>query len=75
MDGTSITTSSFTVTGPSGAAVGTVSYNSTTKVATFTPSTALAPTTTYTAKLATTIHDTSGMALANTYTWTFTTGT
>src|ERR671935_193228 len=39
MDATTITSSSFTLTGPSGAVAASVSYNATTKTATLTPST------------------------------------
>jgi methionine-rich copper-binding protein CopC len=63
----------FTLTGPNSQAVtGTTSYNSSTNTATFTPSAALAPSTTYTATVsgATT---SSGIAMTGPYSWSFTT--
>ena len=65
--------STFTLTGPAGAVAATVSYNSSTKVATLAPSAALAANTTYTANLTSGIADTSGNSLAATG-WSFTTG-
>jgi hypothetical protein len=75
MDASSLTTSSFTLKGPGGVAVpSTVSYNGTTKVATLTPSSALAANTTYTVQLDTTVRGADGMTLASPVTWSFTTG-
>jgi hypothetical protein len=63
----------FTLTGPNNTPVaGTVSYNSTTFVTTFTPSAALAAATAYTATVSGAT-DTSGTAMAAPYSWTFTT--
>lgn len=74
MDATTINTSTFTVTGPAGAAVtGTVTFSGTT--ATFTPAASLAATTLYTATITTGAKNPSGTALASNFVWTFTTGT
>ena len=77
MDSATITASgTFTlaVAGVGGAAVtGTVSYAGTT--ATFTPSSALTPSTQFTATITTAAQDLSGNALAANYVWSFTTGT
>jgi hypothetical protein len=74
MNATTISTSTFLVTGPGGAPVtGTVTYSGTT--ATFTPNAALAATTLYTATITTGARDPVGNALASNFVWTFTTGT
>lgn len=63
----------LTLTGPGGVAIaGTVAYNSGTKTATFTPSSALSWTTGYTATLQS-VTDLSGNVLTAPYTWSFTT--
>jgi stringent starvation protein B len=69
MNASTITTSSFTVGGVSGS----VSYNSGTYMATFTPSANLSYSTTYTANLSTAITDAAGNPLASAYSWSFTT--
>jgi hypothetical protein len=75
MDPLTITTADLTVTGPGGAALtGTVSYDSPSKVATFTPSSNLAPNTLYTATVTTGAKDLAGNALASNFSWTFTSG-
>jgi len=75
MNPATITTSTFTLTGASAASVsGQVAYNSTTNIATFTPSGALAVNTAYTVTITTGAHDTFGNALASNFVWTFTTG-
>ena len=71
MDGTTITTSTFTVTDASGAVSGTVSYSGST--ATFTPAADLSTDTTYTATITTGAKSASGVALASDYSWSFTT--
>src|SRR5204862_328581 len=63
MDATTITSSSFTLTGPSGAVAATVGYAGTT--ATLTPNAALANNTTYTASLSTTVKAADDVALAS----------
>jgi hypothetical protein len=77
MDSATITaTGTFTlaVAGVGGAAVsGTVSYTG--SIATFTPSSALTPSTEFTATITTAAQDLSGNALAANYVWSFTTGT
>lgn len=72
LDGASVTSSSFSLEGPGSTPVaGNVSYAS--NVATFTPSSALAQNTTYTARLTTAIEDSSGNNLESAYSWSFTT--
>jgi hypothetical protein len=73
MNSASITASSFTLLNGSTAVAGAVTYDSTTKTATFTPSAKLAFSTVYTASLTTAIRDTSGYPLVSNYTWSFTT--
>jgi uncharacterized repeat protein (TIGR01451 family) len=74
MDGSTFTDSSFTLTGPSGAVAGVVSYDAGTRTATFTPAAALDPTASYTAKITTAVKDAYGIALGADYIWSFTTG-
>ena len=69
MASATITTSSFTLD----SVAGSVSYGSGIGTATFTPSTNLADTTTYTATLSTAITDIAGNPLSEAYTWSFTT--
>ena len=79
MDALTITTASFTLTGPGGNPVtGTVSYDAASNTATFTPSSNLAPNTTFTATVgggANGVKDLAGNPLATDKVWTFTTGT
>jgi methionine-rich copper-binding protein CopC len=64
----------FALTNPSDATIATtLSYNSTTNVATWTPTAALAPNTTYTATI-TNATDGNGDTMSAPVTWTFTTG-
>src|SRR5205085_2297616 len=51
MHATTLTPSSFTLTGPVGAVAATIAYNASTNTVTLDPTSALAPNTTYTAKL------------------------
>lgn len=75
MNPTSINGSTFTLAGPGTTAVtGTVSYDASSTTATFTPSSALLATTAYTATITTGATDEYGIALANNFVWTFTTG-
>jgi hypothetical protein len=63
----------FTLADPGGTSVpGTLSYNSSTNTATFTPSAPLASATTYTGTVSGAL-DTSGTPMANPFTWSFTT--
>src|SRR5205823_13094562 len=65
MDPATITTASWTLKKPDGATVpATVGYDGATNTATLTPSAALAPATTYTAALDTTVKAADGTALA-----------
>jgi hypothetical protein len=72
MDASTITTSSFTLSN-GGAVSGTVSYDSGTYTATFTPDAKLDGNTTYTATLSTAITSAGGIPLASAYSWSFTT--
>jgi O-glycosyl hydrolase len=74
MNGATLTPSTFTLTATGfPVATGTVAYNTGTQTATFTPSPALAPNTTYTATITTGAQGATGAALASNDTWTFTT--
>ena len=74
MNGATLTTSTFTLTATGfPAATGTVTYNTGTQTAIFTPSPALASSTAYTATITTGAQGATGAALASNYTWTFTT--
>ncbi len=76
MNSSTITASSFTLTGPGNTSIqGTVAYNSGSSVATFTPAANLAYNTTYTATLSTSIMSSTGVALSAPFTWSFTTTT
>jgi hypothetical protein len=79
MDPATITTATFTVTGPGTTPVaGTVTYNATTNTATFTATADLAASTTFTATIhggASGVKDTAGNAFPSNKVWTFTTGT
>jgi hypothetical protein len=75
MDPTTISTASFTLVGPNAAAVpGTVSYSTADNIATFTPGSAIAASTSFTATLTTRVKDLTGNALAANFVWSFTTG-
>ncbi len=74
MDPSTITASTFTLTGPGSTPVaGTAAYSVSTGVAVFTPTSALTPSTTYTATITTGAKDASANALATSYIWVFTT--
>ncbi len=75
MNPATITSTSFTLQGPGGAAVaGLVAYAAVGDTATFTPTVNLAPSTLYTATITTGATDLAGNALAANYVWIFTTG-
>jgi hypothetical protein len=75
MDSTTLSSSTFTVTDPELLpVVGTVSYDTSGTTATFTPTSALAPGTVYTASITTGVRDLGGNALAPAVSWSFTTG-
>jgi hypothetical protein len=75
MDPTSLSTTTFKLTGPNSASVaGQVTYNAGSNTAIFTPTTALALGTIYTATVTTGAKDAFGNALATNFVWTFTTG-
>jgi hypothetical protein len=75
MDPSTINTGTFTVAGPGVTSVtGTVSYHATSNVATFTPTTSLTSSATFTATVTTGAKDLSGNPLAANKVWTFMTG-
>ncbi len=75
MNASSLTASTFTLADQSGNSVaGTVTYSSSNNTATFTPMAALAYGTQYTATITTGATDSNGTALAENYSWNFTTG-
>ncbi len=74
MSAATITAGSFTVTAGSTPIAGSISYNSGSRTAYFDPTTALPAFTYFTVTLTTGIQDTSGNALTQNYSWSFTTG-
>jgi hypothetical protein len=75
MNPATIDGTTFTLTGPGTApVVGVVTYSASNNTATFTPSSALALSTLYTATITTGATDEYGIALASNFAWTFTTG-
>jgi Ice-binding-like/Bacterial Ig-like domain len=76
MNPTTITTATFTVTGPGATAVaGAVTYVAGSNTAIFTPAANLTASTVYTATITTGAMSAGGNALAANFVWTFTTGT
>jgi Domain of unknown function (DUF4082)/Bacterial Ig-like domain len=74
MDASTITAANVQLLTPASAVVpATVAYNATTRVATLTPSSPLATSTTYTARVTTGVKDSSGTAMGAQYSWTLTT--
>jgi hypothetical protein len=74
MNPATINGSTFTLTGPNAASIpGQAGYNTSTNIATFTPSATLSPSTTYTATITTGAKDTYGNSLAANKQWMFTT--
>ena len=70
----SLTTTSFTLACPAGTpVVAAVTYDATTRVATLTPSVALPPSTLCIATVTTAAQDTTGIALASNFVWSFVT--
>jgi len=72
MDSTTITAATFTLKRGATPVDGAVSYTGVTAV--FTPATNLVADTLYVARITNGVHDASGHALANDYSWSFTTG-
>jgi hypothetical protein len=73
MNPATISTASFAMSGPGVTPVtGTVSYNASTYIARFTPSSALTPGTAYSATVTTGVEDMAGNALAGNHVWSFT---
>ncbi len=76
MDSTTITGSTFTLTGPGTTAVtGTVNYSQIGATATFTPTNALATGVVFTATITTGVKDLAGNPIASLFSWSFTAGT
>ena len=74
MDPATISTANFLVTGPGATPVtGTVAYDVSSKIATFTPASNLAANTVYGATITTGAKDLAGNALASNFAWSFTT--
>jgi Ice-binding-like/Bacterial Ig-like domain len=74
MNASTITTTSFTVVGPGATPVaGTVAYNPSTNMASFTPTSALTASTSYTATITSGAKDVAGNAMAASKLWNFTT--
>jgi Ice-binding-like/Bacterial Ig-like domain len=74
MTASTITTATFTLTGPGATPVaGTVLYAASTNIARFSPTSALTPSTAYTATITSGAKDVAGNALASNHVWTFTT--
>ena len=73
MDSSTINTSSFTLKKGTTSVSGSVTYDFSTNKATFTPSSNLSYSTTYTATITTGVKDSAGNAMASNYTWSFTT--
>jgi hypothetical protein len=74
MNASTITTGTFTVTGPGSTPVaGTVAYDASTQIARFTPTNALTDGTAYIATVTTGVKDVAGNALASSHVWNFTT--
>jgi hypothetical protein len=74
MNASTITTATFTVSGAGPTPVtGTVAYSASTDIARFTPTSALAAGTAYTATITTGAKDVAGNALASNHVWSFTT--
>src|SRR4051812_10525758 len=73
MNPATINTTTFTVTSGSSPVAGTVTYVASTNVATFTPTAALASSSSFTATITTGATDTFGNTLAANFPWTFTT--
>lgn len=75
MDPATINSGTFSLTGPGATSVaGLVAYSAISDTLTFTPTTNLAASTTFTATITTGAKNLAGTALASNYVWTFTTG-
>ncbi|MHB8381666.1 MAG: Ig-like domain-containing protein [Candidatus Binataceae bacterium] len=75
MDPATLTPGTFTLTGPGSSSIaGKVTYDATSQIATFTPTSALATSANFTATLTTGVKDLNGNALATNFVWRFTTG-
>ena len=72
LNASTVTSTSFTLSAPSGSVFASVSYNGSTNTATLQPSSALAASTTYTARV-NGVKDVAGNMLAAAYSWTFST--
>jgi hypothetical protein len=66
--------SAFTLSAGQVAVDGDVEYDQTARTATFTPRSALAPNTVFTARISSSVEDKNGHSMPAAYTWTFTSG-
>ena len=73
MNGSTLTSSTFTISAGATPVLGTVTYVAAGSTALFTPAAPLTPTTVYTATITTGAMDSAGGSLAKAYVWTFTT--
>jgi len=73
MDGSTLTSGTFTVTSGGNPVSGAVSYNPASKTVTFQPDLPLVPNTTYTATIAASVKDLAGNLLGSPASWSFTT--
>jgi hypothetical protein len=73
IDTSTLNSSTFTLTAPDGPVAGSVSYDSGTRTATFSPLHSLPPLTQYTATITTGVRNVDGNALSSPYSWSFTT--
>lgn len=74
LDPATVNANNFKVVGPEGAISGTVSYDASTRSATFTPYASLMPEASYTATLTTGISNSSGSPMSANYSWEVQTG-
>jgi hypothetical protein len=75
MKASTLTTSTVTLTGPSGPVTATVTYDATSDTAKLTPAAPLASGTTYTATVSGSVQSSAGVPMGSDATWTFTTTT
>ncbi len=74
VEASTISASTFTLTGPDGPVLGTVGYNAATMTATFTPLADFAYDSPFTATVTTGVQDTNGLNMVDDYLWSFSTG-
>ena len=75
MDPSTLNAATFTLAGPGPTSIaGKITYDATNRIATFTPTSALATSSLFTATVTTGAKDLEGNALAANFSWSFTTG-